>query len=207
MADCTIALIYFSATNVTHTYAQVIRESLLDQSCNVQLFNVTSFASRQKALLIDDFDGFIFGFPVFANFAPKIINEWLPTLDGQGKRCTMFFTYGARTTAYAHFHTKLLLEQAGFQVLFSAEFLGRHSFNVGGWRILPDRPDENDFIVARQYAALALKRFQGGRLQSRYKGVKESREKALASMDTSQTHDRQMLYVPRLRNRVPDTGF
>ena len=159
MADCTIALIYFSATNVTHTYAQVIRESLLDQSCNVQLFNVTSFASRQKALLIDDFDGFIFGFPVFANFAPKIINEWLPTLDGQGKRCTMFFTYGARTTAYAHFHTKLLLEQAGFQVLFSAEFLGRHSFNVGGWRILPDRPDENDFIVARQYAALALKRF------------------------------------------------
>jgi len=160
VADCAIALIYFSATNVTQTYAQVIRESLLDHGCcKAQLFNVTSFASRQKALPIDDFDGLIFGFPVFSNFAPSAINAWLPTLDGQSKRCAMFFTYGARTTGYAHFHTKLLLEQAGFQVLFSAEFLGRHSFNVSGWRILPDRPDENDFVVARQYADLALKRF------------------------------------------------
>lgn len=107
----------------------------------------------------DDFDGFIFGFPVFSDFAPSVINAWLPTLDGRGKRCTMFFTYGARTTGYAHFHTKLLLEQAGFQVLFSAEFLGRHSFNVGGWRVLPDRPNEQDFAVAREYVALALERF------------------------------------------------
>jgi NAD-dependent dihydropyrimidine dehydrogenase PreA subunit len=159
MVDCRIALVYFSATNVTHTYAQVIREALLDQGCAVQLFNVTAYASRQAPLPIEDFDGFIFGFPVFADFAPSVINAWLPTLDGQGKRCTLFFTYGARTTGYAHFHTKLLLEQAGFQVLFSAEFLGRHSFNVGGWRILPDRPDEQDFAVAREYAALALERF------------------------------------------------
>ena len=56
----------------------------------------------------------------------------------------MFFTYGGRTTGYAHFHTKLLLEQAGFQVQFSAEFLGRHTFNLAGWRVLPHRPDERE---------------------------------------------------------------
>jgi ferredoxin len=44
-------------------------------------------------------------------------------------------------------------------VLLSAEFLGRHSFNVGGWQILPDRPDEDDFKVAREYAVMALDRF------------------------------------------------
>ncbi len=159
MTDCKIALVYFSATQVTHTYAQVIREALLDQGCIVQLFDVTGYASRQEPLAIDDFDGLLFGFPVFSDFAPSVINEWLPTLDGQGKRCALFLTYGARTTGYAHFHTKLLLEQAGFQVLFSAEFLGRHSFNVGGWRILPDRPNEQDFAVAREYAALARERF------------------------------------------------
>lgn len=159
MAACKFALVYFSATQVTHTYAQVIREALFDQGCTVQLFDVTGCASRQEPLPIDDFDGLIFGFPVFSDFAPSVINEWLPTLDGQGKRCALFLTYGARTTGYAHFHTKLLLEQAGFQVLFSAEFLGRHSFNVGGWQILPDRPDERDFAVAREYAALALERF------------------------------------------------
>ena len=71
----------------------------------------------------------------------------------------MFFTYGARTSGYAHFHTKLLLEEAGFKVVLSAEFLGRHSFNVGGWRILPDRPDQEDFAVARTFVDYALERF------------------------------------------------
>ena len=154
-----IAIVFFSATNVTHTYAQVIQERLCDCGCAVQLFNVTAFVSRQEKLPVQDFDGFIFGFPVFGDFAPSVVNEWLPTLDGHGKKCAQFFTYGARTTGYAHFHTKLLLEQAGFQVLFSAEFLGRHSFNVAGWRIIPERPDEQDFMVAREYATLAFERF------------------------------------------------
>ena len=158
MPDRRIALVYFSATNVTHTYAKVMEKALLDEGSEVQLFNVTAFASRQEPFSIGDFDGFIFGFPVFGDFAPSVINAWLPTLDGQGKRCAQFFTYGARTTGHAHFHTKLLLEQAGFQVMLSGEFLGRHSFNVGGWRILPDRPDEQDFAVAREYIALALER-------------------------------------------------
>jgi ferredoxin len=159
MTASRIALVYFSATDVTHTYAQIIREELINRGCGVQLFNVTAYASRQKELPIDDFDGLIFGFPVFADFAPSVINAWLPTLNGRGKKCAQFFTYGARTTGYAHFHTKLLLEHAGFRVLFSAEFLGRHSFNVGGWRILPERPDAEDFAVARDYAVLALERF------------------------------------------------
>lgn len=159
MADLKIALVYFSATNVTHAYAQAIREELLKQGCTVQSFNVTAYASRKRSLPLDGFDGVIFGFPVFADFAPAVINEWLPTLDGPGKKCATFFTYGGRTTGYAHFHTKLLLERAGFRVLFSGEFPGRHSFNVGGWRILPERPNEEDFAVAREYAALAVERF------------------------------------------------
>jgi ferredoxin len=159
MAAHKIALVYFSATNVTHAYAQVIQEQLVDQGCIVQLINVTSRASRQKPLPIDGFDGFIFGFPVFIDFAPSVVNEWLPTLNGQGKNSTLFLTYGGRTTGYAHFHTKSLLEQSGFQVLFSGEFLGRHSFNVGGWQILPERPNEQDLDVTKEYAALALERF------------------------------------------------
>ena len=156
MADRNIALVYFSATNVTYIYAEVMRGALLDHDCDVQLFNVTPYAARQEMLPTGGFDGFIFGFPVFADFAPSVINAWLPTLDGKGVRCTQFFTYGARTTGYAHFHTLLLLEQAGFQVMFSAEFLGRHSFNVGGWQILPDRPNEQDYALAREFAAFSL---------------------------------------------------
>jgi len=159
VADKNIALMYFSGTNVTHTYAEVIRDALIDHGCGIQLFNVTAYASRQGVLPIDDYDWFIFGFPVFSDFAPSVINEWLGTLDGKGKRCTQYFTYGARTTGYSHFHTMQLLDGAGFKVMLSAEFLGRHSFNVGGWKILPDRPDERDFVVAREFAGISLDRF------------------------------------------------
>ncbi len=159
MSDRKIALVYFSATDVTHTYAEVMREVLLEQGCAANLLNVTAHAARQEPLPIDGYDSFIFGFPVFADFAPSVINAWLPDLDGQGRECVQFFTYGARTTGYAHFHTHQLLQQAGFQVLFSAEFLGRHSFNVGGWRMVPGRPDKYDFAVAREFADLAVERF------------------------------------------------
>ena len=159
MSDLKIALVYFSATHVTKIYAEVIRDELIEKGCSAQLMDVTPYASRQERLPVDDFDGFVFGFPVFGDFAPSVINEWIPTLDGKGKKCTTFFTYGARTTGYAHFHTKLLLEKVDFRVQFSGEFLGRHSFNVAGWRVLPDRPDERDFVVAREFAALAIERF------------------------------------------------
>jgi NAD-dependent dihydropyrimidine dehydrogenase PreA subunit/flavodoxin len=154
-----IALIYFSGTNVTRTYAGVIREELNHLDCEVETFDVTPFSARQRSLPLKNAQAAIFGFPVYADFAPSVINDWLPSLEGGGKRCAMFFTYGARTTGYSHFHTKLLLEEANFQVLFSAEFLGRHTFNVGGWNILPHRPDESDFKVARDFASLAVERF------------------------------------------------
>jgi len=154
-----VALIYFSGTHVTLAYARVIHEKLTTLGCKVILVNVTSHAARLEPFSAKDYDAFIFGFPVYSDFAPSVINEWLETLDGEGKRCGMFFTYGARTTGYAHFHTKKHLESSNFLVLFTAEFLGRHTFNVGGWQILPERPDDGDYNVARDYANLAFQRF------------------------------------------------
>ncbi len=156
-----VALIYFSATNVTRTYAGVIGDELQQLGCNVQSIDVTPWSVRHggSALSMGEFDAFVFGFPVFADFAPRVINEWLPTLDGMGKRCAAFFTYGGRTTGYAPFHTALLLEQAGFRVQCAAELLGRHTYNLAGWNAVPDRPNDVDFAVARQFAALACERF------------------------------------------------
>ena len=159
MSDMSIALIYFSGTHVTKSYAQVIHDALVELGITVHQFDVTGYESRKQTLPINQFQAFIFGFPVFADFAPSVINDWLPTLQGNGLPCAQFFTYGARTSGYAHFHTMNLLQQAGFQVLLSAEFLGRHSYNVGGWQILPDRPDQDDYVVAKQYANIALQRF------------------------------------------------
>ena len=159
MNERNVAIVYFSATGVTHTYARFMEMGFVDQGWSVALLNVTSHASRQQYLYFEDYQYFIFGFPVYGDFAPSVINAWLPNLAGQGKRCAMFFTYGGRTTGYAHFHTKVLLERAGFNVLFSAEFLGWHSFNLCGFSMVPDRPDQADFDVADDFVSLAAERF------------------------------------------------
>jgi ferredoxin/flavodoxin len=162
MNDLNIAVVYFSATRVTETIAREIHAGLADLGCRAQLIDVTPFSARRSALPVDRFDAFVFGFPVFADFAPRVIHDWIPSLDGRGKPCATFFTYGGRTAGYAHYHTYKLLEAANFRVQFTAEFLGRHSFNVAGWRALPGRPDEADFAVARRFAALAAERFSNG---------------------------------------------
>ena len=122
MASNRIALVYFSA----------MKEALLELGCEARLLNVTSRAARQVPLPLDDHEAFIFGFPVFANFAPSVICRWLPGLKGQGARCAQFLTYGARTAGHAHFHTQQLLERAGFRVLFTAEFVGRQTAGETG---------------------------------------------------------------------------
>ncbi len=154
-----IAVIFFSATHVTRTVARKIRERLVERGIRAELIDVTSFSSRRGPISLDAYDGVVFGFPVYGDFAPRPIHEWLPTLSGQGRPAALFLTYGARSTGYAHFHTAELLSQADFAMLFSAEFPGRHTYNTAGWRILPDRPGENDFAVAREFADLAKERF------------------------------------------------
>jgi ferredoxin len=154
-----IGIVYFSCTDVTTTYAEHIAGSLEQAGCIARLINITPLGARHAPPPLEDLDGVVFGFPVFADFAPLPVHDWLPTLQGNGRPCALFVTYGARTSGYAHFHTSELLAEAGFRVLFSAEFLGRHSFNVAGWEILPDRPDDDDLAVAGEFAALAVERF------------------------------------------------
>ncbi|MBT4286986.1 MAG: 4Fe-4S binding protein [Deltaproteobacteria bacterium] len=157
MAQKSILIVYFSATNVTKMYAEAISKQLIQNDCRIKMINITDYRSRQKQISFEPYDGVIFGFPVFSDFAPSVINDWLPKLEGRDKDCAMFFTYGGRSVGYAHFHTLVLLEKASFNILLSAEFLGRHSFNVAGWDLAADRPNQDDFKVARDFGDQFLK--------------------------------------------------
>jgi ferredoxin/flavodoxin len=159
MKTLNVALVYFSATDMTRTYARIVRDEISTCGGTADLIDVTSFASRQKPLSFDNYDGVLFGFPVFADFPPAVFDDWLPALEGKGKPAAMYFTYGGRTPGYSHYHTLKLLAQARFRVLFSAEFLARHSFNIFGWNAAAERPNEDDIALARTYARLALEKF------------------------------------------------
>ncbi|MBN1411839.1 MAG: 4Fe-4S binding protein [Spirochaetales bacterium] len=159
MKNVKIAIVFFSATNVTKSCAEIIQAHLTANGHGADLFDVTPFAARSTGVPLEKYDGVIFGFPVYGDFPPRVINDWLPTVRGDGKPCAVFVTYGGRSSGFANFHASVMLRDAGFLVQCCAEFLGRHTFNVAGWNLLTDRPDERDFKVAREFAALFVASF------------------------------------------------
>ncbi|MHA1980815.1 MAG: EFR1 family ferrodoxin [Promethearchaeota archaeon] len=156
-----IALFYFSATGITKTISNHIATILEGEGNSVKLTNMITPDSRQTQIDFLEFDACIFGFPVFGGRPPTVAEDWMRTLDGRNLKCSMFFTYGARDLEWAHQVTYYLLTQANFQVVLSAEFIGKHSFNVAkGWSLAEGRPNPLDFEVATEFALQSIKRFQ-----------------------------------------------
>lgn len=156
-----ILIPYFSATGNTAKIAEVLKDSFVQLGADADLLDITTYGSRQNAVDLEPYDAVVFGAPIHSNRAPRVVREWLMTLDGKGKKCATFFTYGGFTVHPTHYSTQQILKKQNFVVVSSAEFLGKHTFNLGGWKALPDRPDESDFAVAEKFAKETYKRFTG----------------------------------------------
>jgi flavodoxin/ferredoxin len=156
-----VLLAYFSATGNTAQIANTVKEQLTELNIEIDEFNITSHSDRQNNIDVDPYDAAIFGFPVYSNRAPRLAREWLQTLDGNGKKCATFFTYGGLCVHPSHYSTRQILEKQNFVVVSSAEFLGAHTFNLAGWEAMENRPNQSNFDVAREYALKTYKRFIG----------------------------------------------
>jgi len=154
-----LLLAYFSATGNTAQIANTVKEQLTELNVEIDEFNMTSYSDRHKNIDLDPYDAVIFGFPVYSNRAPRVAREWLQTLNGKGKKCATFFTYGGIRVHPSHYSTRQILEKQNFEVVSSAEFLGAHTFNLAGWESMENRPNHSDFDVAREYALKTYKRF------------------------------------------------
>jgi flavodoxin/NAD-dependent dihydropyrimidine dehydrogenase PreA subunit len=156
-----ILIVIFSATGNTAKIAEVIQGELKQLGADIEEKDITSYDDRNDSFDLTPYHAVLFGFPIYAGRAPRIVREWLETLDGQGKLCATFFTYGGLTVHPVHFSTREILEHRGFDLVSSAEFLAKHTFNIGGWSAMEDRPNESDFGVAREFAKQTYKRFVG----------------------------------------------
>ena len=154
-----LLILYFSATGNTAKMAKVIKERFAELGCKVTMANVTTYKKREAKIDFTPYDAVVFGAPIHARRAPRVVREWLRTLDGQGKKCSMFFTYGGFGVHPTHYSTRQILEKQNFRVVSSAEFLGAHTFNLGGWKGMKGRPDERDYDVAKAYVERTYKRF------------------------------------------------
>ena len=156
-----ILLAYFSATGNTAKVAEEIRRRLVSLGAAVDVLDITSYSDRQKEIDPDPFQAFIFGAPVHSNRAPRLFREWLLGLDGKGRKCSTFFTYGGFKVHPSHYSTGKILKKRHFDLVSSAEFLGAHTFNLAGWNAMAKRPDQNDLKVAGEYALKTFRRFTG----------------------------------------------
>ena len=156
-----VLILYFSATGNTARIATVIKEKFIELGTDVEVKDITPYSGRQENINLELYQAVIFGAPVHSCRAPRVVREWLRTLNGQGKKCSMFFTYGGFGVHPTHYTTKQILEKQNFIVVSSADFLGAHTFNLGGWRAMEGRPNQCDLDVAKEYAIKTYKRFAG----------------------------------------------
>jgi len=157
-----ICIIYFSATNNTKTIAELIKENLerMDQTLIIRLIDITPYSNRNEENDFNFCQKFIFGFPVYGWRAPSVVRNWLKKLDGKGRECAMFFTYGGINPGVVHYETHKLLTKKNFKVISSAEFIASHTYNLGGWKVLENRPNKEDFNLVKRYTRKILKIFQ-----------------------------------------------
>ncbi len=156
-----VLILYFSATGNTAQIAKAIEEAFSELGVEVNISDITSYTSRQRKIDLEPYQAVVFGAPIHSWRAPRVVREWLKTLDGQGKKCSMFFTYGGFGVHPTHYSTRQILEEQNFIVVSSAEFLGAHTFNLGGWKAMEGRPGAPDFDAAKKYAIKTYKRFTG----------------------------------------------
>jgi flavodoxin/ferredoxin len=156
-----IRIFFFSATGITEFISNHIAKIIEREGHKVKLQNIITPEIRQSQVNFSEFDALIFGFPVFGGRPPTVAEEWMSMLNGKGQKCSMFFTYGARDLEWAHQVTYYLLTKANFQVVLSAEFIGKHSFSVGGgWSLAEDRPNKLDLDIATKFVIQSILRFQ-----------------------------------------------
>ena len=156
-----VLISYFSATGNTGKMAKVIEEGFDELGCKVTMVNMGPSKNRQEKIDLTPYEAVVFGAPVHVRRAPRVVREWLRTLNGHGKKCSMFFTYGGFGIHPAHYSTRQILEEQNYSVVSSAEFLSVHTFNLGGWKAMEGRPNELDFEVAKNYVRITHKRFTG----------------------------------------------
>jgi len=154
-----IAIIYFSPTRGTAQIAKEVYNTLKEQEIDVDEYDITSFSDRQKEIILKNYDAIIFGFPIYYWRAPRVIRNWLKSINGEGKKCATFFSYGGVNVGAAHFDTKTILNQQNFFVVATAEFISSHSYNLAGWDIFKNRPNHEDYEIAREFALKILQKF------------------------------------------------
>lgn len=143
-----VNLIYFSPTGNTRRTLEAMAEAV---SGNISAIDLTCLDKvRQRQFGKDDF--VIFGMPVYGGRIPSVAKQRIEKLKGINTPCLVVVSYGNRDYDDALLELSEFVAANGFIVKGAAAVVGRHTYG----EIQVMRPDEEDFIQDREFAAAAV---------------------------------------------------
>lgn len=141
-------LVYFSPTYTTQKIIRLIAEEF---SSEAKEFDIIAFTESKENLIFSKDDFVIFGIPVYSGRVPKIANDHISSMIGNGTSTALVATYGNRHYDDALLELSTIVKSNGFTVIAAAAFVTEHSvvpkFGLG-------RPDDEDIKIIRSFAKL-----------------------------------------------------
>ena len=55
----------------------------------------------------------------------------------------------------AHYDIKKIMDMQNFDLVASAEFLGKHTYNSAGWNLMEMHSDNEDLEIAKEFALIS----------------------------------------------------
>ncbi|MBD3190176.1 MAG: hypothetical protein GF308_06015 [Candidatus Heimdallarchaeota archaeon] len=144
-----------------------MKQHAQEKNCECEVQNLITPESPQKQIDFDEYNGIIFGFPVYNERLPTVIEEWfleqkIKLSETNENRSTIFYAFGGRGFDEANQINYYLLNEIGFSLWLAGEFVDPHSFNVGkGWILTENCPNEEDFTLVKEFVEKSSDIFGG----------------------------------------------
>jgi ferredoxin/protein involved in ribonucleotide reduction len=153
VSSSSVTAMYFSPTGTTRRVVSRIAKAVSEEICpdTVPVHrDFTLPAVRKTTASFHAGHVVVFGVPVYGGRVPKVLLDYLRTVQGNGARAVAVVVYGNRDYDDALIELADLLESQGFVVVAAAAFIGEHSYSP---MVGEGRPDEGDMVLASGFAA------------------------------------------------------
>lgn len=171
-----ICAMYFSPTRTTKTITTTIAKVLSRETGKAGIeSDLTRPCGREGDFSYGSGDVLLLGFPVYGGRIPRVLEETLSKLKGDGATAVIVAVYGNRDYDDALVEAEDILRAAGFTVAAAGAFIGEHSFSQ---KLAASRPDEADLDAATGFALRIAGKLAGENVSAAVlKGARPYRER------------------------------
>lgn len=153
-----VTAVYFSPTGTTKKIMNAIINGMGAE--DNEIIDITLPQARKKEISLIKGDIVLIGVPVYEESIPKILNQFLTSLKGEGKPVVIVGVYGNIGEGIVLNELGRITSNSGFKVAAAATFIGEHSFSTKELPVAENRPDNNDLKKAEEFGQNIMKKMQ-----------------------------------------------